>query len=89
MWLSGWLSNAKKPQISPELPQFELRWRRRADRLGHATPAFTLTVYRHAIPGAQEAAAERLAAMLDPSYSDQGQALDKGLTIVPLAPIMA
>jgi hypothetical protein len=26
-----WLSNAKKPQISLELPQFELRWRRRAD----------------------------------------------------------
>ncbi len=60
-----------------------------ADRLGHATPAFTLTVYRHAIPGAQEAAAERLAAMLDPTYSDRGQAFGKGLPIVPLAPILA
>ena len=60
-----------------------------ADRLGHATPAFTLTAYRHAIPGAQEAAAERLAAMLDPSYGVKEQALDKGLPIVPLAPILA
>ena len=41
-----------------------------ADRLGHATPAFTLTVYRHAIPGAQEAAAERLAALLNPAESN-------------------
>ena len=31
MWLSRWLPYAKKPRISPELLQFELRWRRRAD----------------------------------------------------------
>jgi integrase len=35
-----------------------------SDRLGHATPGFTMTVYRHAIPGAQEEAAERLASLL-------------------------
>ncbi len=29
--LFKWLSNAKKPRISPELLQFELRWRRQAD----------------------------------------------------------
>ena len=36
-----------------------------SDRLGHATPGFTLTAYRHAIPGSQEAAAERLASLLN------------------------
>ena len=36
-----------------------------SDRLGHATPGFTLTAYRHAIPGSQEAAAERLANLLN------------------------
>ena len=41
-----------------------------ADRLGHAIPAFKLTVYGHAIPGAQEAAAERLAALLNPAESN-------------------
>ncbi|MAE80726.1 MAG: hypothetical protein CL695_03975, partial [Chloroflexi bacterium] len=35
-----------------------------SDRLGHANPGFTMTVYRHAIPGAQEEAAERLAGLL-------------------------
>ena len=36
-----------------------------SDRLGHATPGFTLTVYRHTIRGSQEAAAERLASLLN------------------------
>lgn len=60
-----------------------------ADRLGHATPAFTLTVYRHAIPGAQEEAAERLAALLNPPTTSNGPALDEGVSNVTLAPFMA
>jgi integrase len=35
-----------------------------AARLGHANPAMTLTVYAHALPGQQAAAAERLGALL-------------------------
>ena len=34
------------------------------DRLGHSSPGFTLTVYRHSAPGAQEEAAIKLAAAL-------------------------
>ena len=36
-----------------------------SDRLGHSTPGFTLTVYRHSVPGAQEEAAARLAGALN------------------------
>ena len=45
-----------------------------ADRLGHSTPGFTLSVYRHAVPGEQQDAAKRLAAALDvsrPTGTDQ------------------
>lgn len=31
-----------------------------SDRLGHANPGFTLSVYRHAVPGSQEKAVEKL-----------------------------
>jgi integrase len=52
-----------------------------SDRLGHATPGFTMTVYRHAIPGAQEEAAERLAALLHgDAYVSDGNKLSPGLS---------
>ena len=35
-----------------------------SDRLGHSSPGFTLDVYRHSVPGAQEEAAAKLAAAL-------------------------
>ena len=35
-----------------------------SDRLGHATVAFTLDVYSHVIPGLQEEAADRIAALM-------------------------
>ena len=35
-----------------------------SDRLGHATVAFTLDVYSHAVPALQEEAAERVAALV-------------------------
>lgn len=35
-----------------------------SDRLGHATVAFTLDVYSHVIPGLQEDAADRIAALM-------------------------
>jgi hypothetical protein len=38
-----------------------------AERLGHATVAFTLDVYSHVIPALQEDAAERIAALVDVS----------------------
>lgn len=38
-----------------------------SSRLGHATAGFTLSTYAHALPGQQEAAAEALAAMLNPT----------------------
>ena len=60
-----------------------------ADRLGHATPAFTLTVYRHAIPGAQEAAAERLAALLNPTTNGSGTAPADNPSNGTLAPFVA
>ncbi len=36
-----------------------------SERLGHATPAFTLTVYAHVLPGLQKAAIGRLASLVD------------------------
>jgi class 3 adenylate cyclase len=38
---------------------------RRLDRLGHASPAFTLAVYQHVIPGMQAEAARAFAALID------------------------
>jgi hypothetical protein len=35
-----------------------------SERLGHASVAFTLDVYSHAIPAMEEEAAERIAALL-------------------------
>ncbi len=35
-----------------------------SERLGHASPGFTLSVYAHTLPGAQAAAAEDLARIL-------------------------
>ena len=35
-----------------------------SERLGHASPGFTLNVYAHTLPGAQAAAAEDLARIL-------------------------
>jgi len=36
-----------------------------SERLGHATVAFTLDVYSHVVPGLQEDAAERIAALME------------------------
>ena len=36
-----------------------------SERLGHATVAFTLDVYSHVVPGLQEDAAQRVAALID------------------------
>jgi integrase len=36
-----------------------------SERLGHATVAFTLDVYSHVVPGLQEDAAQRIAALVD------------------------
>ena len=36
-----------------------------SDRLGHASAGFTLNVYGHAVPGAQLAAASKLAELLN------------------------
>jgi integrase len=35
-----------------------------SERLGHATVAFTLDVYSHAVPALQEEAADRIAALI-------------------------
>jgi integrase len=37
-----------------------------SERLGHASPAFTLSTYSHAVKGLQAAAADQLRAILDP-----------------------
>jgi integrase len=42
-----------------------------AARLGHATPAFTLSVYGHLLPGADRAAVERLAGRFEPAVRRQ------------------
>ena len=42
-----------------------------AARLGHATPAFTLSVYGHLLPGADRAAVERLAGRFDHAGQQQ------------------
>ncbi len=34
------------------------------ERIGHSSPAFTMAVYSHVLPGMQEEAAQRLAARL-------------------------
>ena len=36
-----------------------------SERLGHSTPAFTLKVYAHAIPGMGAEAAAQVAALVD------------------------
>ena len=36
-----------------------------SERLGHATAAFTMDVYQHVLPGMQQEAADRLAALVD------------------------
>jgi integrase len=36
-----------------------------SERLGHATVSFTLDVYSHVVPGLQEEAAERIAALME------------------------
>lgn len=36
-----------------------------SERLGHASVAFTLTVYGHVLPGLQKEAVSRLAAVID------------------------
>jgi integrase len=38
-----------------------------SERLGHVTPAFTITVYQHVLPGMQTEAARTFAAILDMS----------------------
>jgi integrase len=36
-----------------------------SERLGHASPAFTMAVYQHVIPGMQAVAARAFAALID------------------------
>jgi len=36
-----------------------------SERLGHASVAFTLDVYSHVVPGLQEDAAQRIAALVE------------------------
>lgn len=36
-----------------------------SERLGHASPAFTMTVYQHVLPGMQAEAAATFAALID------------------------
>ncbi|MGO9582345.1 MAG: tyrosine-type recombinase/integrase [Acidimicrobiales bacterium] len=38
-----------------------------SERLGHATPAFTMSTYQHVLPGMQAEAARTFAAILDTS----------------------
>ncbi len=38
-----------------------------SERLGHATPGFTMATYQHLLPGMQQEAARTFAAILDPS----------------------
>jgi len=38
-----------------------------SERLGHATPAFTMATYQHVLPGMQQEAARTFAAILEPS----------------------
>jgi integrase len=45
-----------------------------ASRLGHATPAFTLSVYGHLLPGADSAAVERFAARFEETRAGTAQA---------------
>jgi hypothetical protein len=37
-----------------------------SERLGHSTPAFTMTVHQHVLPWMQRAAAELFAHLVDP-----------------------
>jgi integrase len=36
-----------------------------SQRLGHASPVITMTVYAHVLPGSQREAAERFAALIE------------------------
>jgi integrase len=38
-----------------------------SERLGHATPGFTMATYQHVLPGMQQEAARTFAAILEPS----------------------
>lgn len=57
-----------------------------SERLGHATPAFTLKQYAHVIPGMQAEAAAHIAALVRPVEigptisEDEDQANDPGET---------
>jgi integrase len=37
-----------------------------SERLGHATPGFTMNVYQHVVPGMQAEAADAFGRLLDP-----------------------
>ncbi len=45
-----------------------------SERLGHSSPAFTMTVYQHVMPGMQVDAARLFAAAIDDSDNDNGDA---------------
>jgi integrase len=51
-----WASLALQAGVNPKVV---------SERLGHATVAFTLDTYSHVMPGIQEDAAARVAALLD------------------------
>ncbi|MCC5952804.1 MAG: site-specific integrase [Acidimicrobiia bacterium] len=44
-----------------------------SERLGHASPAFTMSVYQHVLPGMQAEAAQLFAALLRKSKTDAGR----------------
>jgi hypothetical protein len=47
-----------------------------SERLGHSTPAFTMTVYQHVLPGLQRDAANLFARLVSDDL-DAGAAVDR------------
>ncbi len=49
-----------------------------AERLGHASVAFTMDTYAHVMPGMQESAAEQLDRLILPEIAGTGNVVKKG-----------
>ena len=47
-----------------------------SERLGHATPAFTMAVYQHVLPGMQAEAAEVFAELIAPRDAIEARSVD-------------
>ena len=43
-----------------------------SERLGHSTPAFTMAVYQHVLPGMQRDAADMFARTINDAVTDAG-----------------